>query len=91
MTQVMTSGNQKRVTEFLFSVFPHLHECALLLFIPLLLIYGLIITGNLMIFIVIQLDMILNTSHVFLHQCPLFPGDLVYHDHHPQDALLLSQ
>ncbi|KAB0391514.1 hypothetical protein E2I00_010504 [Balaenoptera physalus] len=65
MTQVMTSGNQKRVTEFLFSVFPHLHECALLLFIPLLLIYGLIITGNLMIFIVIQLDMILNTSHIW--------------------------
>ena len=39
----------------------------------------------------IRKKLILNTSHVFLHQCPLFPGDLVYHDHHPQDALLLSQ
>ena len=29
--------------------------------------------------------------HVFLHPCPLFPGDLVYHNHHPQDALLPSQ
>ncbi|XP_058923827.1 LOW QUALITY PROTEIN: olfactory receptor 6K6 [Kogia breviceps] len=65
MTQLMTSGNQKRVTVFLFSVFPHLHEGALLLFIPLFLIYGLIITGNLMIFIVIQLDMVLNTSMYF--------------------------
>ena len=27
-------------------------------------------------------------SHVFLHPCPLFPGDLVYHSYHTKDALL---
>lgn len=65
MAQYMTSGNQTVVTEFLFSIFLHLHEGSLLLFIPLLLIYGFIITGNLMIFIVIQLDMSLHTPMYF--------------------------
>lgn len=61
----MASENQTAVTEFLFSMFPHLHEGGLLFFIPLLLIYGFIITGNLMIFIVIQLDMALHTPMYF--------------------------
>ncbi|XP_014595202.1 olfactory receptor 6K6 [Equus caballus] len=65
MTQLMTSENQTMLTEFLFSVFPHLHEGGLLFFIPLLLIYGFIITGNLMIFIVIQLDTALRTPMYF--------------------------
>ncbi|XP_053462953.1 olfactory receptor 6K6 [Nycticebus coucang] len=65
MTQLMSSRNQTTVTEFLFSVFPHLHEGGLLFFIPLLLIYGFIITGNLMIFIVIQVDIALHTPMYF--------------------------
>ncbi|XP_057568312.1 olfactory receptor 6K6 [Hippopotamus amphibius kiboko] len=65
MARVMTSRNETRVTEFLFSVFPHLHEGGLIFFIPLLLSYGFIITGNLMIFTVIQLDMALNTPMYF--------------------------
>nr|XP_020037451.1 olfactory receptor 6K6-like [Castor canadensis] len=65
MTQLMTSGNQTMVTEFLFSMFPHLHEGGLLFFIPLLLIYVFIITGNLMIFIVVQLDVALHTPMYF--------------------------
>ncbi|KAL0590681.1 Olfactory receptor 6K6 [Plecturocebus cupreus] len=65
MTQLMTSGNQTMVTEFLFSLFPHPHRGGLSLFIPLLLIYGFIITGNLMMFIVIQVDMALHTPMYF--------------------------
>ncbi|XP_012932921.1 olfactory receptor 6K6 [Heterocephalus glaber] len=53
------------VTEFLFSVFPNLHEGGLFFFIPLLLIYGFIITGNLTIFIVVQLDVVLHTPMYF--------------------------
>ncbi|XP_037669460.1 olfactory receptor 6K6 [Choloepus didactylus] len=61
----MAHGNQTMATEFLFSLFPHLHEGGLLFFIPLLLIYGFIMTGNLMIVIVIQLDMALHTPMYF--------------------------
>ena len=62
---MMTSENQTRVTEFLFSMFPHLHEGGLLFFILLLLIYGFIVTGNLMIFIVTRLDVALHTPMYF--------------------------
>ncbi|ELW47838.1 olfactory receptor 6K6 [Tupaia chinensis] len=65
MTWLMTSGNQTVVTEFFFSMFPRLHEGGLLYFIPLLLIYGFIITGNLVIFIVVQLDPALHTPMYF--------------------------
>lgn len=65
MTRLVTSGNQTMVTEFLFSVFPPLHQGGLLFFIPLLLIYGFIITGNLMIFIAVQLDAALHTPMYF--------------------------
>ncbi|XP_012514912.1 PREDICTED: olfactory receptor 6K6 [Propithecus coquereli] len=65
MTQLMTTGNQTMVAEFLFSMFPHIHEGGLLFFISLLLIYGFIITGNLMIFIVIQVDIALHTPMYF--------------------------
>ncbi|XP_062963000.1 olfactory receptor 6K6-like [Cynocephalus volans] len=61
----MTSGNHTMVTEFLFSMFPRLHEGGLLFFIPLLLVYGFIVSGNLMIFIVIQLDMALHIPMYF--------------------------
>ncbi|XP_004688127.1 PREDICTED: olfactory receptor 6K6 [Condylura cristata] len=65
MSQLMSSGNQTMVTEFLFSVFPCPQEGGLFFFIPLLLIYGFIITGNLIIFIVIQLDKALHTPMYF--------------------------
>ncbi|XP_048213298.1 olfactory receptor 6K6 [Perognathus longimembris pacificus] len=65
MIQVMTSENQTMVTEFLFSMFPQLQEGGLLFFIPLLLIYAFILTGNLMIFIVVQLDVALHTPMYF--------------------------
>lgn len=65
ITQFMASGNQTMVTEFLFSIFLNLHESALLFFIPLLLIYGFIIIGNLVIFIVIQVDTALHTPMYF--------------------------
>ncbi|KAM8812071.1 olfactory receptor 6K6-like [Rhynchonycteris naso] len=61
----MAAGNQTMVNEFLFSLFLHLHEGGLLLFILLIIIYGYIITGNLVIFIVIQLDMVLHTPMYF--------------------------
>ncbi|XP_004640062.1 olfactory receptor 6K6 [Octodon degus] len=61
----MTSGNQTMVTEFLFTVFPDLHEGSLLFFIPLFLIYGFILTGNLIIFIAVQLDVVLHTPMYF--------------------------
>uniref|UniRef100_G1NY42 Olfactory receptor n=2 Tax=Myotis lucifugus TaxID=59463 RepID=G1NY42_MYOLU len=65
ITQFMASENQTMVTEFLFSMFLNLHESGLLFFIPLLLIYGFIITGNLVIFIVIQVDTALHTPMYF--------------------------
>ncbi|XP_015979676.2 olfactory receptor 6K6 [Rousettus aegyptiacus] len=65
MTWFMARGNQTMVTEFLFSIFLHVHEGGLLFFIPLLIIYGFIIIGNLMIFIVIHLDMGLHTPMYF--------------------------
>ncbi|XP_040859214.1 olfactory receptor 6K6 [Ochotona curzoniae] len=65
MTLLMASENQTMVTEFLFSLFPRLREGGLLFFIPLLLIYGFILTGNLVIFIVIQLDAALKTPMYF--------------------------
>ncbi|XP_004714856.3 olfactory receptor 6K6 [Echinops telfairi] len=65
MTGQMINENQTRVTEFFFSIFPHIHDGGLLFFIPLLFIYGFIITGNLMIFIVVQLDMALHTPMYF--------------------------
>ncbi|XP_027806567.2 olfactory receptor 6K6 [Marmota flaviventris] len=65
MTQWMTSENQTMVTEFLFSIFPHLHEGGLLFFIPLLIVYVFIITGNLVIVIVVQLDTALRTPMYF--------------------------
>uniref|UniRef100_A0A8C0L0D4 Olfactory receptor n=1 Tax=Canis lupus dingo TaxID=286419 RepID=A0A8C0L0D4_CANLU len=65
MTRLETLGNQTMVTEFLFSVFPPLHQGGLLFFIPLLLAYGFIITGNLVIVIVVQLDMALHTPMYF--------------------------
>ena len=46
-------------------MFPHLHEGGLLFFILLLLIYGFIVTGNLMIFIVTRLDVALHTPMYF--------------------------
>nr|XP_015310621.2 olfactory receptor 6K6 [Macaca fascicularis] len=65
MTQLMASGNQTMVTEFLFSIFLHPQRGGLSFFIPLLLIYGFILTGNLIMFIVIQLDMALHTPMYF--------------------------
>ncbi|XP_006861812.1 PREDICTED: olfactory receptor 6K6-like [Chrysochloris asiatica] len=65
MTQLMVHENQTMVTEFFFSIFPQMHEGGLLFFIPLLFIYAFIIIGNLMIFIVIQLDMALHTPMYF--------------------------
>ncbi|XP_004474320.2 olfactory receptor 6K6 [Dasypus novemcinctus] len=65
MTWLMSHGNQTMATEFLFSIFPHPHEGGLLFFIPLLLIYGFIISGNRLIVIVIQLDMALRTPMYF--------------------------
>nr|XP_004671148.2 olfactory receptor 6K6 [Jaculus jaculus] len=65
MTQLVASGNRTMVTEFLFSMFPPLHEGGLFFFIPLLLVYVFIITGNLVIFIVVQLDMALRTPMYF--------------------------
>ncbi|XP_008072742.1 olfactory receptor 6K6 [Carlito syrichta] len=65
MTQLMIRKNQTMVTEFFFAIFPKLHEGGLSFFIPLLLIYGFIVTGNLMIFIVIQVDMALHTPMYF--------------------------
>ncbi|KAG3281010.1 olfactory receptor 6K6 [Ictidomys tridecemlineatus] len=65
MTQWMTSENQTMVTEFLFSIFPHLHEGGLLFFVPLLIVYVFIITGNLVIVIVVQLDTALRTPMYF--------------------------
>lgn len=53
------------VNQFVFTVFPNFHEGGLFFFIPLLLIYGFIITGNLIIFIVVQLDVILHTPMYF--------------------------
>uniref|UniRef100_A0A8C2W5Y5 Olfactory receptor n=2 Tax=Chinchilla lanigera TaxID=34839 RepID=A0A8C2W5Y5_CHILA len=53
------------VTEFLFTVFPNMHEGGLFFFIPLFLIYGFILTGNLIIFIVVQLDVALHTPMYF--------------------------
>ncbi|XP_010593325.1 olfactory receptor 6K6 [Loxodonta africana] len=61
----MISENQTMMTEFFFSMFPDLYEGGLLFFIPLLFTYGFIITGNLMIFIVIQLDVALHTPMYF--------------------------
>ncbi|XP_066220141.1 olfactory receptor 6K6-like [Saccopteryx leptura] len=61
----MAAGNQTMVTEFIFSLFLHLHEGGILFFIPLIIIYGFIITGNLVIFIVIQLDNVLHTPMYF--------------------------
>uniref|UniRef100_A0A8C5YLG7 Olfactory receptor n=3 Tax=Marmota TaxID=9992 RepID=A0A8C5YLG7_MARMA len=61
----MTSENQTMVTEFLFSIFPHLHEGGLLFFVPLLIVYVFIITGNLVIVIVVQLDTALRTPMYF--------------------------
>ncbi|XP_020833413.1 olfactory receptor 6K3-like [Phascolarctos cinereus] len=52
----MEKKNQSMVTEFIFSVFPRFQERGFLFFIPLLLIYLFIVTGNLMIFIAIRLD-----------------------------------
>ncbi|XP_044530192.1 olfactory receptor 6K6 [Gracilinanus agilis] len=65
MTQGPEIANQTPVTEFFFSEFPNLEEGGLLFFIPLLLIYVFIITGNLVIFIVIQLDKALHTPMYF--------------------------
>ncbi|XP_066222184.1 olfactory receptor 6K6-like [Saccopteryx leptura] len=65
VSQFMAAGNQTMVTEFIFSLFLHLHEGGLLFFILLIIIYGFIITGNLVIFIVIQLDMVLHTPMYF--------------------------
>lgn len=65
MTWLMARGKQTMVIEFLFSIFLHVHEGGLLFLIPLLIIYGLIIIGNLIIFIVIQLDMVLHTPMYF--------------------------
>ncbi|XP_047375684.1 olfactory receptor 6K6 [Sciurus carolinensis] len=65
MTQWMISENQTMVTEFLFSNFPHLYEGGLLFFIALLIVYVFIITGNLIIFIVVQLDITLHTPMYF--------------------------
>ncbi|XP_046284848.1 olfactory receptor 6K6 [Marmota monax] len=65
MTQWMTSENQTMVTEFLFSIFPHLHEGGLLFFVPLLIVYVFIITGNLVIVVVVQLDTALRTPMYF--------------------------
>ncbi|XP_042780727.1 olfactory receptor 6K6 [Panthera leo] len=65
MMELVTSGNLTTVTEFLFSVFPHLPEGGVLFFILLLLTYGFIVTGNLMIFIVVQLDRALHTPMYF--------------------------
>ncbi|VTJ82127.1 Hypothetical predicted protein [Marmota monax] len=53
------------VTEFLFSIFPHLHEGGLLFFVPLLIVYVFIITGNLVIVVVVQLDTALRTPMYF--------------------------
>ncbi|XP_006895580.1 PREDICTED: olfactory receptor 6K6-like [Elephantulus edwardii] len=61
----MARENHTMVTEFFFSIFPHLNEGGLLFFIPLLFIYGFILTGNLMIFIAIQLDITLHTPMYF--------------------------
>ncbi|KAM4860424.1 olfactory receptor 6K6 [Thomomys bottae] len=61
----MGNENQTMVTEFFFSMFPQLHEGGLLFFIPLLLIYAFILAGNLMIFIVVWLDVALNTPMYF--------------------------
>ncbi|XP_077011831.1 olfactory receptor 6K6 [Tamandua tetradactyla] len=65
MTQLKAHGNQTMVIEFVFCMFPNLNEGGLLFFIPLLLIYGFIVTGNLMIVIVIQLDLALHTPMYF--------------------------
>uniref|UniRef100_F6W5P1 Olfactory receptor n=1 Tax=Monodelphis domestica TaxID=13616 RepID=F6W5P1_MONDO len=65
MTQGPEIVNQTAVTEFFFSEFPNLEEGGLLFFFPLLLIYVFIITGNLVIFIVIQLDVALHTPMYF--------------------------
>lgn len=86
----MTNENQTIVTGFVFIGFPHLQEGGLLFFVLLLLIYLFIIIRNLMVFFAVILDSCAH-PHVFLHQCPLLSGDLVYHDHHPQDALQPSQ
>ncbi|XP_068918922.1 olfactory receptor 6K6 isoform X2 [Petaurus breviceps papuanus] len=61
----MERKNQTAVTEFFFATFPDLEKGGLLFFILLLLIYGFIITGNLVIFIVIQLDAVLHTPMYF--------------------------
>uniref|UniRef100_G3W1Q8 Olfactory receptor n=2 Tax=Sarcophilus harrisii TaxID=9305 RepID=G3W1Q8_SARHA len=65
MTKGIEIENHTAVTEFFFSAFPDLEKGGLLFFILLLLIYGFIITGNLMIFIVIQLDVALHTPMYF--------------------------
>ncbi|XP_036613525.1 olfactory receptor 6K3-like [Trichosurus vulpecula] len=52
----MENKNQSWVTEFLFSGFPQFQEGGRLFFIPLLLTYLFIVTGNLMIFIAVRLD-----------------------------------
>ncbi|EGV93433.1 olfactory receptor 6K6 [Cricetulus griseus] len=65
MTHLVANQNQTMVIEFVFSVFPPLYEGGLLFFILLLLVYTFIISGNLVIFVVVQLDMALHTPMYF--------------------------
>ncbi|XP_007530652.2 olfactory receptor 6K6 [Erinaceus europaeus] len=65
MVLLVASSNRTMVTEFLFTVFPSLHEGGLLFFVPLLLVYIFILSGNLIIFIAVQQDKALHTPMYF--------------------------
>ncbi|XP_020946446.1 olfactory receptor 6K3-like [Sus scrofa] len=59
--QTMVTSNQTfTVTEFLFSGFPQIEDGSLLFFIPLFIIYIFIVTGNLIVFFAVRIDIRLH-------------------------------
>ncbi|XP_003415021.2 olfactory receptor 6K3-like [Loxodonta africana] len=56
----MENASLSTVTEFIFIGFPQLHEGGFLYFFPLLFIYIFIVTGNLMIFFAVRIDIRLH-------------------------------
>ncbi|XP_069072108.1 olfactory receptor 6N2-like [Pleurodeles waltl] len=61
----MDYGNKSTVTEFFIVGFPALHNYSSLIFILLFIIYAMTITGNVVIFLVIKLDVRLHTPMYF--------------------------
>ncbi|KAM3920393.1 olfactory receptor 10A4-like [Leptodactylus fuscus] len=57
----MANNNYTTVTEFIFIAFEDLHEFQILLFMVVLVIYITCVTGNILIFLLIKLDVSLHT------------------------------